>query len=530
MKEPLTEDSNAVSTFANTVVRQTKTVLCKCKICGASARYSYYGAIVCHSCKMFFKRNAENQKSTLQCSSGNKCVITMNNRHICASCRLRKCLINGMRIEMIRSSRCKKNKRNEKRKLIINSIPLTSTTSVTPDKKYPFDQKGLDLQGESLLHFYATNWKNYRFSSKVTNGFCHYLNRHWVRPMYDSGRRDVYEVFTVIELGFMENSSVPNNRHQITSPTLEIYKDYFEVPFLDHTKQFYRQEAANFLVHNSISEYLKKAPRWIDEELHRAVSYLHSSTLAPLIKILEQALVHEQLEAICTEAKILLHDDNYSDFACLFKLVDRVPNATVQLKKIFENNFRPKGIESMERISATAINDPKDYVETILKIHKDLSNVAQKFFHNNEHLIASLNKACENFINNNAVTEAANNATKSAELLARYCDILLRKGSKVEREIDIEEKFNQIMIVYNYVKDKHSFETFYRKMLVKRLLGKLSASNDNEQSMILRLKNTCDFAYASKLEKMLQDVNLSETLLDQYQTYCEKNKLDDIGI
>ncbi|CAF5026875.1 unnamed protein product, partial [Rotaria sp. Silwood1] len=390
--------------------------------------------------------------------------------------------------------------------------------------------KGLDLQGESLLHFYATNWKNYRFSSKVTNGFCHYLNRHWVRPMYDSGRRDVYEVFTVIELGFMENSSVPNNRHQITSPTLEIYKDYFEVPFLDHTKQFYRQEAANFLVHNSISEYLKKAPRWIDEELHRAVSYLHSSTLAPLIKILEQALVHEQLEAICTEAKILLHDDNYSDFACLFKLVDRVPNATVQLKKIFENNFRPKGIESMERISATAINDPKDYVETILKIHKDLSNVAQKFFHNNEHLIASLNKACENFINNNAVTEAANNATKSAELLARYCDILLRKGSKVEREIDIEEKFNQIMIVYNYVKDKHSFETFYRKMLVKRLLGKLSASNDNEQSMILRLKNTCDFAYASKLEKMLQDVNLSETLLDQYQTYCEKNKLDDIGI
>ncbi|CAF1092657.1 unnamed protein product [Rotaria sp. Silwood1] len=140
MKEPLTEDPNAVSTFANTVVRQTKTVLCKCKICGASARYSYYGAIVCHSCKMFFKRNAENQKSTLQCSSGNKCVITMNNRHACASCRLRKCLINGMRIEMIRSSRCKKNKRNEKRKLIINSIPLTSTTSVTPDKKYPFDQ------------------------------------------------------------------------------------------------------------------------------------------------------------------------------------------------------------------------------------------------------------------------------------------------------------------------------------------------------------------------------------------------------
>ena len=32
-----------------------------CRICGASARYSYYGAIVCHSCKMFFRRHAENE-------------------------------------------------------------------------------------------------------------------------------------------------------------------------------------------------------------------------------------------------------------------------------------------------------------------------------------------------------------------------------------------------------------------------------------------------------------------------------------
>ncbi|CAF4863995.1 unnamed protein product, partial [Rotaria sp. Silwood2] len=79
---------------------------------------------------------------------------------------------------------------------------------------------------------------------------------------------------------------------------------------------------------------------------------------------------------------------------------------------------------------------------------------AQNFFNNDEHLIASANKACGNFINNNAVTEAANNSRKLSELLARYCDILLRKG----------------------------------KMLANRLVGKLSASNDCEESMILKLK------------------------------------------
>ena len=48
-----------------------------------------------------------------------------------------------------------------------------------------------------MLRFYAAHWEQYRFSSKVTHGFCSYLNRHWVRREYDSGRHDVFEVFTV---------------------------------------------------------------------------------------------------------------------------------------------------------------------------------------------------------------------------------------------------------------------------------------------------------------------------------------------
>ncbi|CAF5071231.1 unnamed protein product, partial [Rotaria sp. Silwood1] len=192
----------------------------------------------------------------------------------------------------------------------------------------------------------------------LINGFCHYLNRHWVRPMYESGRRDVYEIFTMamevwqlvffqplqsqvtleclqlinderqnemintrlihkvvqsyVELGFWENSSVPNNSHQITSQTLVIYKDYFEVQFLQSTEEFYRQEAADFLVHNSVTEYLKKVFQRFEEEKHRVHSYLHSSTEKPLIKKLEDVFIRDQLEAIYIEAKALLHDEKYS--------------------------------------------------------------------------------------------------------------------------------------------------------------------------------------------------------------------------
>ena len=34
----------------------------ECRICQAPAKYSYFGAIACRSCKMFFKRNANGAK------------------------------------------------------------------------------------------------------------------------------------------------------------------------------------------------------------------------------------------------------------------------------------------------------------------------------------------------------------------------------------------------------------------------------------------------------------------------------------
>ncbi|CAF4627532.1 unnamed protein product [Rotaria sp. Silwood1] len=256
-------------------------------------------------------------------------------------------------------------------------------------------EKGLDLQGENVLRFYTTNWKHYRLRSKLTNGFCQYFNRQMIlRRHYDSGERDVYEIFTMamkiwqlvffqplnrqvtsaclqlikaerqnkeintrlisgiiksyVELCFTENSCVSITSYQITSPTLAIYKEYFEIPFLQDTERFYRLEAANFIrEHNSVIEYLKKVAQRLDEEKHRVQSYLRSSTLEPLIKKVEEVLIRDQLEAIYTGEKALLPDEKYSDLALLFKLVCRVPNATVEGKKIVEDLIRQMGIDAI---------------------------------------------------------------------------------------------------------------------------------------------------------------------------------------
>lgn len=99
------------------------------------------------------------------------------------------------------------------------------------------------------------------------------------------------------------------------------------------------------------------------------------------------------------------------DLALLFKLVSRVPNATVELKKIVENHVYQMGIDAIDRVSGTAINvmsfdsitnslifmflffkDPKQYVETILDIHLKFFKLVQEAFSGEQGFTAALDK------------------------------------------------------------------------------------------------------------------------------------------
>ncbi|CAF3085311.1 unnamed protein product [Rotaria sp. Silwood2] len=325
-----------------------------------------------------------------------------------------------------------------------------------------------------------------------------------------------------VALGFTEDTT---NNNQMTSPTpTTIYKEFFEVQFFQATKQFYRLEAATFLLHNSVTEYLRKVSQRLDEEVHR----VHGGGGG--LKKVEEVLIRDQLYVIYSESKTLLRDERHQDLALLFKLVNRVPNATNELKKIVENHIYEMGINTIERVSGTAINDPKLYIETILDIHKKYLTLVQNVFTLFDFMINYfIFLACAKFINNNPVTQTAGSTTKSPELLARYCDILLRKGNKGVEETDLEEKFNQIMIAFNYVEDKDVYQKFYSRMLAKRLVGQLSASDDYEESMISKLKQACGYEYTSKLQRMFQDIGVSKTLVPEYEKYRENHRATGIA-
>ena len=91
-------------------------------------------------------------------------------------------------------------------------------------------------------------------------------------------------------------------------------------------------------------------------------------------------------------------------------------------------------------------------------------------FNNDSGFVASLDKACGKFINNNSVTRRANASSKSPELLAKYCDHLLKKSSKNPEEAELEDTLNQVVRISTFTtvpcKKTRHFGSFPYKMVI----------------------------------------------------------------
>ncbi|KAL2918338.1 ubiquitin ligase (cullin) of SCF [Polyrhizophydium stewartii] len=475
--------------------------------------------------------------------------------------------------------------------------------------------QGASHMDDSLLVFFTKNWTKFTVSAATLNHIFGYLNRHWVKREIDEGHKTIYEIYILalvswrdhlfqrlqekvikavlktiakqrngetIDTGLIKTVvesyvSIGLDENDSRKSTLEIYKTYFEAPFIEATEAYYKAESEIFITQNPITEYMKKAEARLKEEEKRVEMYLNPATQKGLITTCESALVKNHTTAIQDEFQTLLDNDRLEDLSRMYGLLCRVPDGLDRLRTIFEAHVRKQGLHAVEKVAESAAAaaaaaaagtatppnergdddeedeapkkkpasaakkaagadsaeiDPKLYVDSLLLVHKKYAELVQTAFRGESGFVASLDKACREFVNRNVVCKSS--SSKSPELLARYCDSLLRKTSKMAEDNEFEDVLNSVMTVFKYVEDKDVFQKFYSNYLAKRLVNGTSSSDDGETSMLTKLKDACGHEYTNKLQRMFTDMGVSKDLNDSFKEQMErtheKDDLIDFGV
>lgn len=425
-----------------------------------------------------------------------------------------------------------------------------------------------------LLSTYLKMWTAYSVGGEFCHHIFRYLNMNWIRKRLEDSRNklgsmypgqqgglaatEVHEVYTlvlviwrdrlfeklkdrlvrcVLELitqdrdGNQVNTTlmagVINSYVKLGSinknKPLDIYKEDFETPFLKDTTDYYARESSSFISMNGVSAYMKKAETRIEEEFNRGKKILDASSHEKLKKEVDTALIAKHKEILQLECENYLKDDKREDLTRMYKILSRVEDGIKPMLEVLQRYVTQTGYDAIKAIPAKEAKEPARYVETLLKVHEQFSDIVKKAFSNDPAFVIALDKACRDVVNQNAITKGS---TKSPELLAKYCDLLLKKGGKNLEESVLEEKLNQIILIFKYVDDKDVFQKFYSKMLARRLIHSASVSDDAESSMISGLKQACGFEYTSKLQRMFTDIALSADMNEKFKEQVMGKNLD----
>ena len=192
---------------------------------------------------------------------------------------------------------------------------------------------------------------------------------------------------------------------------------------------------------------------------------------------------------------VLLRDDKTEDLGRMFRLFKRIPSGLPPVADIFKKHVEKEGVTLVKQAEDTAIQKKeakaaagggKDsaaaaatateqvFVRNVIELHDKYLAYVGDCFSNDSLFHRALKEAFEVFCNKGVA------GSTSAELLATFCDNLLKKGGSEKLSDEaIEETLEKVVRLLAYISDKDLFAEFYRKKLSRRLLFDKSANDDH---------------------------------------------------
>ncbi|GFZ13719.1 cullin 1 [Actinidia rufa] len=420
---------------------------------------------------------------------------------------------------------------------------------------------------EFMLRELVKRWANHKVMVRWLSRFFHYLDRYFIArrslPALNevglSCFRDlVYQELkvkvrdAVISLIDQEREGEQIDRAllknvldifvEIGMGQMEEYEKDFEDDMLKDSADYYSRKASNWIIEDSCPDYMLKAEQCLKKERDRVSHYLHSSSEQKLVEKVQNELLvvysTQLLEKEHSGCRALLRDDKVEDLSRMYRLFHKIPKGLEPIANIFKQHVTAEGTALVQQAEDAAGNkiafpNANDYfftgrgaaglqeqvfVRKVIELHDKYMAYVNDCFANHTLFHKALKEAFEVFCNKNV------SGCSSAEMLASFCDNILKKGGSEKLSDEaIEDTLDKVVKLLAYISDKDLFAEFYRKKLSRRLLFDKSANDDHERLILTKLKQQCGGQFTSKMEGMVTDLTLAKENQNHFEEYLGNN-------
>ncbi|KAH0765574.1 hypothetical protein KY285_001445 [Solanum tuberosum] len=288
------------------------------------------------------------------------------------------------------------------------------------------------------------------------------------------------------------------------------------------------------------------AEKCLKRKKDRVSHYLHSSSVTKLLeKVLHELLAvyaTQSLEKLHSGCHALLRDDKVEDLSRMYRLFSKIPRGLDPVANIFKQHVTAEGTALVKQAEDAASNK-KVFVRKVIELHDKYLAYVNNCFQNSTLFHKALKEAFELFCNKGVT------GSSSTELLATFCDDILKKGgSKKFSDDAIEEMLEKVSScsidpLLFFSSRASAFSSYYwsrRKLIIdltcrwkklaRRLLFDNSANDEHERSVLTKLKQQYGGQFTSKMERMVTDLTLARENQGNFEEYLSNNPIANLGI
>ncbi|OQV25357.1 Cullin-1 [Hypsibius exemplaris] len=384
------------------------------------------------------------------------------------------------------------------------------------------------MTGEELVTGYYELWHDFQFCAKAIHGMCLYLNENWLatKRLTDEAEHDT--IYMVCLKNWKQQVHAPLEA-QLTWAVLETIAADRNGSFVStQTVDAVRKTVDGLVDLDSKLTYLvgdPPGPEMPDERV-RTLSEVYKSTIhTPFLadslrhytaKIIKERISPNQaLDRYILQVYVLLTAE---ELRCTKYLHESTRDPLMQLL-VDLLIFNPKAtlFPTTARDKAQLGGDPKTFVTAIWEAFDRNQKILEGVRQHQRFFSTTLDKVFWTTLNTNAVPKQAGTVVISpAELIARYCDALLKKGTTPVTGGALEASLSRVGKILRYLEDREAFQKHHRLLLSKRLLFGLSWGPEYEYSLLQKIKVWCSAGYDAKLQAMLQDVVASREVSELF--------------